>query len=69
MGSGAEAGDIGEGVPAVQARLARRLLSGETELIATAAQRLEDLGERATADRLRRGDLDAVALAARLVPR
>jgi hypothetical protein len=51
-----------------QARLARRLLNRETELVATAAQRLEDLGERAAADRLRRGDLDAVALAARLVP-
>ncbi|HEU4347545.1 MAG TPA: hypothetical protein VFR35_07125 [Actinoplanes sp.] len=51
-----------------QARLARRLLDGETELIATAAHRLEGLGEREAADRLRRGDLDAVALAARLVP-
>ncbi|HET6529929.1 MAG TPA: hypothetical protein VFH03_04835 [Actinoplanes sp.] len=51
-----------------QARLARRLLNRETELVATAAQRLEDLGESAAADRLRRGDLDAVALAARLVP-
>jgi hypothetical protein len=51
-----------------QARLARRLLDGETDLIATAAHRLEGLGEQAAADRLRRGDLDAVALAARLVP-
>ena len=51
-----------------QARLARRLLDGDTDLIATAAQRLEDLGERDGAERLRRGDLDAVALAARLVP-
>lgn len=51
-----------------QARLARRLLDGETELIATAAQRLEGLGEPNAAERLRKGDLDAVALAARLVP-
>lgn len=51
-----------------QARLARRLLEGETQLIATAAQRLEGLGEPEAADRLRHGDLDAVALAARLVP-
>jgi hypothetical protein len=51
-----------------QARLARRLLEGETDLIATAAQRLEGLGEREAADRLRLGDIDAVALAARLVP-
>jgi hypothetical protein len=51
-----------------QARLARRLLDGETDLIATAAQRLEGLGEPDAAQRLRLGDLDAVALAARLVP-
>ena len=51
-----------------QARLARRLLDGETELIATAAQRLEGLGELEAADRLRHGDLNAVAIAARLVP-
>jgi hypothetical protein len=51
-----------------QARLARRLLDGDADLIATAAQRLEDLGEAAGAERLRRGDLAAVALAARLVP-
>lgn len=51
-----------------QARLARRLLDGETDLIATAAQRLEGLGEVDAAARLREGDLTAVALAARLVP-
>jgi hypothetical protein len=51
-----------------QARLARRLLDGETDLIATAAQRLEGLGEHEAAVRLRGGDLKAVALAARLVP-
>jgi hypothetical protein len=52
-----------------QARLARRLLSGETALIATAAERLEGLGETEAAERLRDGDLNAVAIAARLVPR
>jgi hypothetical protein len=52
-----------------QARLARRLLSGETGLIEAAAERLEGLGEPEAAERLRDGDLTAVALAARLVPR
>ncbi len=51
-----------------QARLARRLLGGESDLIATAAQRLQDLGEADAAARLRDGDLNAVALAARVVP-
>lgn len=51
-----------------QARLARRLLGGEADLIATAAQRLQDMGEAGAAARLRDGDLNAVALAARLVP-
>jgi hypothetical protein len=51
-----------------QARLARQLLSGDAGLIATSAERLEALGEAATAVRLRDGDLTAVALAARLVP-
>ncbi len=51
-----------------QARLARRLLDGETDLIATAAQRHEGLGEHDAAMRLREGDLTSVALAARLVP-
>jgi hypothetical protein len=51
-----------------QARLARRLLDGESDLIATAAHRLEGLGEKDAAQRLRDGDLMTVALAARLVP-
>lgn len=51
-----------------QARLARRLLEGETDLIATAARRLQDLGRDDAAARLRDGDLNAVAIAARLVP-
>jgi len=51
-----------------QARLARRLLGGDTGLIAASAERLETLGEGEAADRLRDGDLSAVAIAARLVP-
>jgi hypothetical protein len=51
-----------------QARLARRLLDGDAGLIATSAVRLETLGEPEAAARLRDGDLNAVALAARLVP-
>jgi hypothetical protein len=51
-----------------QARLARRLLLGDPGLIATSAERLEALGEGEAAARLRDGDLNAVALAARLVP-
>jgi hypothetical protein len=51
-----------------QARLARRLLGGDTGLLTTAAERLEALGEREAAGRLRDGDINAVALAARLVP-
>lgn len=51
-----------------QARLARCLLSGDAGMIATSAERLEALGEAETAGRLRDGDLNAVALAARLVP-
>jgi hypothetical protein len=51
-----------------QARLARRLLGGDTGLLTTAAERLEALGERDAAGRLRDGDLNAVALAARLIP-
>jgi hypothetical protein len=51
-----------------QARLARRMLSGDAGLIAASAERLETLGEVEAAGRLRDGDLNAVALAARLVP-
>jgi hypothetical protein len=51
-----------------QARLARRLLGGDAGLIATSAERLETLGEHGAAVRLRAGDLNAVAIAARLVP-
>ena len=51
-----------------QARIARRLLSGESELIDASAVRLEGLGEADAAAKLRKGDLTAVALAARLIP-
>jgi hypothetical protein len=52
----------------LQAKLARRLLEGDHELINTSAARLEALGEPEAAAQLRDGDLNAVALAARLVP-
>jgi hypothetical protein len=51
-----------------QARMARRLLNGEPELVDASAFRLETLGEPAAAAKLREGDLTAVALAARLIP-
>ncbi|AGL18826.1 hypothetical protein L083_5316 [Actinoplanes sp. N902-109] len=51
-----------------QAALARKMLSGDAALLDTAADRLVSLGEGAAAARLRHGDLNAVALAARLVP-
>jgi hypothetical protein len=50
-----------------QANLARKLLSGDTGLIATAAQRLAQMGEEDAGERLREGDLGTVALAARLM--
>jgi len=51
-----------------QARVARRLLSGDDLLIEASADRLEGLGEAQAAAKLREGDLTAVALAARLIP-
>lgn len=51
-----------------QARMARRLLNGEPDLIDASAYRLEGLGEARAAAKLREGDLIAVALAARLIP-
>jgi hypothetical protein len=53
----------------VQARTARRLLAGDQTLIDTCAERLQGLGEQEAAAKLRDGDLSAVALAARLLPR
>jgi hypothetical protein len=51
----------------LQANLARKLLSGNESLIDTAAQRMAGLGEPEAADALRKGDINAVALAARLI--
>jgi len=51
-----------------QARIARRLLAGDAELIDASARRLESLGEPNAAARLRDGDLTTVALAARMTP-
>ncbi|MDI6101113.1 hypothetical protein QLQ12_21090 [Actinoplanes sp. NEAU-A12] len=51
-----------------QSRIARRLLAGEDALIDVSAVRLEGMGEKDAAEKLRRGDLTAVALAARLIP-
>jgi hypothetical protein len=51
-----------------QARVARKLLSGDPVMIDASAHRLEGLGEAAAAADLREGDLTAVALAARLIP-
>jgi hypothetical protein len=51
-----------------QSRIARRLLAGEGALVDASAVRLEGLGEKDAAEKLRKGDLNAVALAARLMP-
>jgi hypothetical protein len=51
-----------------QARIARRILNGDHDMIEVSAGRLEDLGELDAATKLRQGDLTAVALAARLIP-
>ncbi|AEV86245.1 hypothetical protein ACWT_5228 [Actinoplanes sp. SE50] len=51
-----------------QARMARRLLDGEEALIDASSVRLEALGEVDSAEKLRKGDLTMVALAARLIP-
>nr|WP_296069009.1 hypothetical protein [uncultured Actinoplanes sp.] len=51
-----------------QARVARRLLSGDEMMIDASADRLESLGEPDAARKLRAGDPAAVALAARLIP-
>lgn len=51
----------------VQAHLARKLLGGDPRLIGDAAQRLDGIGESDVAERLRQGDLNTVALAARLM--
>lgn len=50
-----------------QARMARGLIDAEPQLLDAAAHRLESLGEHSSAAHLRKGDLSAVALAARLI--
>lgn len=51
-----------------QARMAKRLIAAETQLVEATAYRLEALGEHPAAGKLRRGDLNTVAFAARLIP-
>ncbi|MET8151981.1 hypothetical protein ACIBSW_09205 [Actinoplanes sp. NPDC049668] len=51
----------------LQANLARKLLSGNQDIIDTAAQRMVSLGEADAAAALREGDINAVALTARLI--
>ena len=51
-----------------QARVARRLLGGDQDLIEATAHRMETLGMPAAAAKLREGNLTAVAVAARQVP-
>ncbi|MFF5288833.1 hypothetical protein [Paractinoplanes globisporus] len=51
-----------------QARMAKRLIAAEATLVEATAYRLEALGEHPAAHKLRRGDLDTVAFAARLIP-
>ena len=51
-----------------QARMAKRLIAAEPQLVEATAYRLETLGEHPAAHRLRQGDLETVAFAARLIP-
>lgn len=51
-----------------QAKVARKLLSGDQAAIDASAYSLEGMGEAEAAAKLREGDLTAVALAARLIP-
>lgn len=51
----------------LQANVARKLLSGNESFIDTAAHRMVGLGEPEAAAALRKGDINAVALAARLI--
>ena len=53
---------------AAQAKVARKLLSGDPAAIEASAASLAGMGERVAAAKLREGDLSAVALAARLIP-
>lgn len=51
-----------------QARMAKRLINAEPQLVEATAARLENLGEHPAARLLRQGDLGTVAFAARLIP-
>lgn len=51
-----------------QARMARRLINAEPQLVEATASRLDALGEHPAAVRLRGGDVTTVAFAARLIP-
>lgn len=56
------------GLSPTQARMARRLIDAEPQLVEVTAARLETLGEHPAAVKLRRGDIATVAFAARLIP-
>jgi hypothetical protein len=56
------------GLSPTQARMAKRLITGEAQLVEATASRLETLGEHPAARMLRAGDLGTVAFAARLIP-
>nr|WP_296073272.1 hypothetical protein [uncultured Actinoplanes sp.] len=56
------------GLTPSQARMAKRLLNAEPQLVEATASRLETLGEHPAAHRLRGGDISTVAFAARLIP-
>ncbi|GIE97662.1 hypothetical protein [Paractinoplanes rishiriensis] len=56
------------GLSPTQARMAKRLIAAEPQLIEATAHRLETLGEHPAATKLRAGCLDTVAFAARLIP-
>jgi hypothetical protein len=56
------------GLTPSQARMAKRLINAEPQLVEATASRLEALGEHRTAVKLRLGDVTTVAFAARLIP-
>lgn len=56
------------GLSPTQARMARRLINAEPQLVEATAARLETLGEHPAAVKLRGGDISTVAFAARLIP-
>ena len=56
------------GLSPTQARMAKRQIAAEPQLVEATASRLENLGEHPAADKLRQGCLNTVAFAARLIP-